>query len=540
MSVPAGLATADRAGAKVRVLIADDAVESRLLMRLTLEQQGFDVVAEAANGSEAVALAAAYRPDVLLLDVAMPVMDGLEALLELQRSTPDLPVVMHSRFSQSSLGEQCLRAGAVAYTEKGVDPVRLARVLREAAAGVLSASPVPPQRSEPGRALRTVDGPQRSRHDPGLQLVPDRAVVPVVVALFAAVFLLRLASGPGGDVNALMVLFGVPIALLAARFGVRGGLVGTVVASALLGVVFVSIGVEFGGVGVTTRLTAFLVIGLAVGVFADRVRRLLAREKRSAAAIVAANRQLAEALEQSRTNVASLEAANNDLRQFGYIVSHDLAEPLRSMSGFSILLQSDYADRLDERGLQYLDFIRDGAGRMRALIDDLQGYTNAGQQDLIREPVDLDEVLRDVVHGLSATIAEHSAVVEADDLPVVVGDRSLLALVLQNLISNGVKFNGSNRPSVRLTVAAGRDGLAVVDIVDNGIGVPREHAERVFGLFARLHTREQYPGTGLGLAIVKRVVERHGGRIALVPSASGSTFRLSLPSAAGLQTEGLS
>jgi len=411
-------------------------------------------------------------------------------------------------------------------------------VLREAAAGVLSAPPAPPQRSVLVHALRTVDVPQRSRYDPALQLVPNRAVVPVVVALFVGIFLLRHAIGAGRDADAVGVLYVAPISVLAARFGVRGGLAGTVLAAALLGVAFVIGDIKIGAVGVATRLVAFLVIGLVVGLFADRVQRLLVYEKRSAAAIVAANRQLVEALEQSRTSLVALEAANDDLRQFGYIVSHDLAEPLRSMSGFSTLLQSDYADRLDERGLQYLGFIRDGAGRMRALIDDLRAYTNAGQRDLVREPVDLGEVLRDVVHGLSATIEEHRAVVEADDLPVVVGDRSMLALVLQNVVSNGIKFNGSDRPSVRLTAAAGQDGLAVVDIVDNGIGVPREHAERVFGLFSRLHTREQYPGTGLGLAIVKRVVERHGGRIALVPSASGSTFRLSLPSAADLKIEG--
>jgi len=529
--------TAPETAAKVRVLIADDAVDVRRLMRLTLEKQGFEVVAEATNGAEAVALAQAYLPDVLLLDVAMPVMDGLEALRELQRLSPDLPVVMHSGFSESSLGESCLRAGAVAYTEKGIDPLPLARVLREAAAGLSPGPPASPRHPVPLPASRTVGVPKRARRDPRLALIPDRAVVLVAAVLFVAIFALRLSMGQQNDAAALSVLYVVPVALLAARLGVRGGLVGTAIAGALLGAYVVTGQTEIGVVGVGTRMVAFLVIGLAVGTSADRVQRLLAYEKRAAAAIVSANQQLAEALEQSRSSIMALEAANEDLRQFGYIVSHDLAEPLRSMSGFSSLLESDYAERLDERGLEYLGFIRDGAVRMRALIDDLRAYTDAGQQDVVLQPVDLDQVLSDVIRGLSATLTERAAVVEADGLPVVLGDRSLLALVLQNLVSNGIKFTNSDQPRVRLTVAPVEDGLVAVDITDNGIGIPQEHADRVFGLFSRLHTREQYPGTGLGLAITKRIVERHGGRIRIVPSTTGTTFRLSLASGADLRAE---
>ena len=246
----------------------------------------------------------------------------------------------------------------------------------------------------------------------------------------------------------------------------------------------------------------------------------------------ASNRELAEALAalaECRRRNDELEAANADLRQFGYVVSHDLAEPLRTMSGFAGLLEADFWTELGERGAQYISFIRSGAARLQALIDDLRAYTRAGQQELTTAEVDLGELLDDVVASLSAHIAESTATVDRGPLPTVRGDRSMLGLVLQNLVTNGVKFNDSPEPRVCVEARDVADGVEV-DVVDNGIGIEAEQRDRIFGLFTRLHTREEYAGTGLGLAISRRVVERHGGHlVALAAEPTGTCMRLTFP-----------
>ena len=238
---------------------------------------------------------------------------------------------------------------------------------------------------------------------------------------------------------------------------------------------------------------------------------------------------LSRALEEAHRRIEELETENSDLKQFGYVVAHDLAEPLRTMSGFAGLLEAELGDDLGDRGAQYLALIRGGAERMQALIDDLRAYTRAGQQALASAEVDLGALLDDVVTSLGARIEERNAVVEHGPLPTVRGDRSMLGLVLQNLVTNGIKFNVSPQP--RVCVESRDSGDTVeVDVVDNGIGIPAEQRDRVFGLFARLHTREEYPGTGLGLAISRRVVERHGGHLSVAAgTGDGTCMRLTFP-----------
>jgi signal transduction histidine kinase len=252
--------------------------------------------------------------------------------------------------------------------------------------------------------------------------------------------------------------------------------------------------------------------------------------------LAASNLELAAALEGCRRRIDELEGVNADLRQFGYVVSHDLTEPLRTMSGFAALLESDFAAELGERGAEYIALIRGGAERMQVLIDDLRAYTRAGQQQLATAEVDLGLLLDNVVASIGASMAERGATVERRRLPTVLGDRSMLGLVLQNLVMNGVMFNVSPQPKVCVAARDVADGVEV-DVVDNGIGIPAEHRARIFGLFTRLHTREEYAGTGLGLAISRRVVERHGGHLAALPAApSGTCMRLTFPASVVVRT----
>lgn len=377
------------------------------------------------------------------------------------------------------------------------------------------------------------DPPKPVNDERPLLFIPDRCALPLAMALFAAVFVVRLTVDVGSAKNGFSMLYVLPISLLAARYGLGGGAVGAVVAVLATAVWVIVDQPGLGAVGFGVRAVSFLVVGVVVGLYADRVRQLLMTGAAAAAEISVANRRLVETLEEIRRNNAELEASNRDLRQFGYIVSHDLAEPLRTMSGFSTLLETDFGDQLDERGVQYLGFIRDGASRMKALIDDLRLYILTGQQEPNTTQVSLSSVVDDVVAELGAVLAERQAVVERDDLPTVNADRSLIALVVRNLVSNAVKFNESPVPRVRITSRRTAGGGFAIDVSDNGIGIDPTHQERVFALFARLHTQAEYPGTGLGLAICRRIVERRGGRIASVPVDSGACIRLTFPPESG-------
>ena len=223
--------------------------------------------------------------------------------------------------------------------------------------------------------------------------------------------------------------------------------------------------------------------------------------------------------------LADLERSNEELAEFAAVAAHDLSEPLRVVGGFAELVRRKYGDRIEEEGNEWLDHVLGGVSRMRGLIDDLLAYSRAGSAPLARRPVDLGETVRSVQESLRFAIAESDAVVEVEDVPVVVGDPTQLWQVLQNLFSNALKFRRpEDRPHIVVTGRRTGSGWEV-SVADNGVGVPPGDRERVFGPFQRLHVPADRPGTGLGLSICRRIVERHGGRIWVQAApAGGSRF----------------
>jgi signal transduction histidine kinase len=224
-----------------------------------------------------------------------------------------------------------------------------------------------------------------------------------------------------------------------------------------------------------------------------------------------------------------LERSNAELEQFAYVASHDLQESLRKVASFCQLLQRRYEGQLDERADLYIEFAVDGAKRMQALISDLLAFSRVGRTEFTPAPVDLDDALSQALDNLTERVAETGATIEVDELPTVMGERSLLAAVFQNLVGNAVKFSGDAPPVVR--VDARREGKEwVVSCQDEGIGIEPQYAERVFAIFQRLHAKEAYEGTGIGLALTRKIVEHHGGRIWLDTAVErGTTFRFTLP-----------
>lgn len=239
------------------------------------------------------------------------------------------------------------------------------------------------------------------------------------------------------------------------------------------------------------------------------------------------DRKLAE--EEIRRANSELLRSNEELAQFAYVASHDLKEPLRMVSSYCGLLEARYSDKLDESGKKFIFYATDGARRMQTLIDDLLLYSRVGRGGETEAPVDLGPVVAEVVEMMSGSIRETGATINVDPLPVVSGFRGELVRLFQNLIGNAIKFRSEDVPEISIRCRETEKGV-VIEVVDNGIGIPPEHREKVFGVFQRLHNRDKYEGTGIGLAVCEKIVEQMGGEIGIEESAAGgSVFVITIP-----------
>ena len=242
-----------------------------------------------------------------------------------------------------------------------------------------------------------------------------------------------------------------------------------------------------------------------------------------------AERALALANSRLEAVNCDLQKSNESLEQFAYVASHDLQEPLRTVTTFASLLERSLGSRLTGEEQQYVEYIVGGANRMRMLIDDLLHYSQIGQSHSASASVDLNAVFAWAKENLRELIAQSGAEVTAENLPVVHGDEAQLCHVVQNLIGNAIKYRRDEAtPRVHFT-ASMKDGRWVIRVEDNGIGIERQYWDYVFIPFKRLHGRD-IPGTGIGLAVCRRVIEAHGGRIWVDSTfGKGSTFSFTLP-----------
>ena len=237
-------------------------------------------------------------------------------------------------------------------------------------------------------------------------------------------------------------------------------------------------------------------------------------------------------LTQRRRSEQALAESNQELERFSYSASHDLRAPLRAINGYAQALFEDHAARLDEEGKRLLTVIRDSAKLGGQLIDALLDFSRVGRQALARAPVDLTALAENVVSELRQTQASVAVEVVLTPLPPTSGDGALLRNVLINLIGNAFKFS-ANRAHPRVEIGAQNDGTEVVYYVkDNGVGFDMQYANKLFGVFQRLHRPDEFEGTGVGLALSQRIVQRHGGRIwAEGKVGEGATFRFTLTGA---------
>ena len=226
--------------------------------------------------------------------------------------------------------------------------------------------------------------------------------------------------------------------------------------------------------------------------------------------------------------VKELGRSNKDLEQFAYVTSHDLKEPLRMVSSFTQLLEKRYKGKLDQDADEFIKFIVDGTERMQHLLDDLLEYARITEVKEY-EKVSLNEVVEESINNLKMAIEESSAIITIDTLPSIDANRTLMVQLFQNLIANAIKFQSEKTPKIHI-YSRKKDNKYYISVKDNGIGINPKYQERIFKVFQRLHTVDEYDGTGIGLSITQKIVAHHNGNIWVKSEpGKGSIFSFSIP-----------
>jgi histidine kinase len=349
------------------------------------------------------------------------------------------------------------------------------------------------------------------------------------LTLTGAAILVAMGLRPRLGGQTPLTPFTVAVILSAAYGGAGPGILATAIGA---GVVYLLFGGDVISLfpGGQPRIEQFLLVGVLATVVIERFRRANAELNRAKANLESANQELSRRSEAVAKSNRALARSNEELQRFAYALSHDLQTPLRTVRMFAERLVANQPADDDTRAS--VRFIGEGVENMQAMIHGLLEYATASHDEGPRGTADLSAVIRTVLQDLHSQIEETSAVIAADTLPTVDGDETKLRQLFQNLISNAIKYRGERTPEVRISAAAqGREWM--FSVKDNGIGIDMRHAERIFGLFERLHPNAEYRGSGIGLAVCRAIVEGHGGRIWVESEVgAGSRFCFTLPAGA--------
>lgn len=235
-----------------------------------------------------------------------------------------------------------------------------------------------------------------------------------------------------------------------------------------------------------------------------------------------------EAETRQKEYAEDLERKNIELEQFSYVVSHDLQEPLRTVSGFVELLKRHYKNETDENVIKYINYITDASDRMRRLVQDLLDYSRLGRERIL-EPIDCNKLVQEVLSDLEMAVQESRAVINIHPLPVISGYATEMKQLFQNLLSNSLKFRKRGEPPVIIISVIPREDYWQFSITDNGIGIDDKYSDRIFVIFQRLHTKNEYEGTGIGLAHCRKIAELHNGKIWVDSKpGEGATFNFTI------------
>ena len=226
--------------------------------------------------------------------------------------------------------------------------------------------------------------------------------------------------------------------------------------------------------------------------------------------------------------IKELKISNQELERFAYVSSHDLKEPLRMITSFLQLLKQRYYDNLDQDANDFIDFAVEGALRMDMMINDLLKFSRVGNKREFNQ-VNCENVINNIIKDLSTLIEETNTSIIIDPLPVITANKTLMSQLFKNLIENAIKYQSKEDPLINIS-ATEENGNYLFSVTDNGIGIEEQHLNKIFTIFQRLHTREDYNGTGIGLAISKKIIKQHYGEIwAESEPGKGTTFLFTIP-----------
>jgi len=489
----------------LRVLILEDNASDYELMKRELCRGGLDATIDWAQDEASFRRALdGQAPDVFLLDHSLPGFDGIRALKLVRERLPDTPVIIVSGVIGEEVAIETLKAGATDYVLKQ----RLGRLVPVILRALHEAEVVRQRR----RAEEALDASRRRFEALFSSIREGICVHEVILGDDGRAVDCRIL-----DVNpAFERIAGISVA---EAVGMH--------ASELYHddeLAYLERYAEVARTGEPITFEAYFPSfrrHLLVSVFSPEPGQFA-----TLFVDITDRKDLERKLKQ---RAEELVRFNEELQQFAYVASHDLQEPLRMVIGYLSLLERRYGDQLDEKARECLDHAVDGGFRASGLIQDLLEYSRAGSVCRDPKPVDAESLLNKVCDNLRLQMQEEGATVTHDPLPTVMADPSQLTVLLQNLISNAIKFHADKPPAVHVSCAEEPDRW-VFCVRDNGIGIDPAHQDRIFQIFQRLHTREEYEGTGMGLAIAKKIVERRGGRIWVESEVGkGSSFYFALP-----------
>jgi DNA-binding response OmpR family regulator len=518
------------------VLLIDDSVTFREELKTILEAASYRVVV-AATGEEGLRLANGVRPTAIIVDGVLPGIDGAAVIrrIRFDAALRRVPCLLLTASEDRGAEVRALDAGADAFVRKEEDITvvlaKLNAVLRSAGTQIAEqgkASLLAPKK------ILTVDDSETSLHElagllraDGYEVVlarsGEQALELLAVQPVDCILLDLIMPGIGGKetckrMKNIAVVRDTPIIMLTAVDD-RESMIAGLAAGADD---YIAKSSDF------DLLRARVLAQLRRKQFEDENR--LIREQLLRAELEAVEAQTARKIAEARAAlVEELEMKNRELEAFSYSVAHDLRAPLRSIDGFSQALLEDCGDRLDEAGKQHLRYVRESAQGMAVLIDGMLSLARVARSEMRREAVDLTGLVRDIFAQLQKMSPARSiSVIAAEDLSVE-GDPRLLRVMLENLIGNAWKFTTKcAAPKIEFGIVAG-SAPRTYFVADNGAGFDMTYANKLFGVFQRLHSVNEFEGTGIGLATVQRIVSRHGGRVwAESEVGRGATFYFTL------------
>jgi PAS domain S-box-containing protein len=503
-----------------RVLIVEDDFLVGERLRGVLEDEGYSVIGDTASGKEAIEMTMELKPDVVMMDIKLLEMDGLAAARRITAQCPT-PIVALTAHENSDLVAEASESGIGYYLVKPAKRRELTRAIQIATA-----------RFDDLMKLRRLNVTleeeiaERKRAEEALRESEKRfrmtiQLSPIGVGIVDS-------EGELTDCNAALAeMVGYTredlLHLNFADFTHPDDLERE---RRLIEELWDERTNEYRMEKRYIHKDGHTVwVDVAASLFKDEAEKLA-----FGFAFVEDITERKRAEEKIEQYAAELERSNEELEQFAYVISHDLREPARMVKSYMDLLAERYQGQLDEKADMFIDHAVDGAERMQEMISALLDLSRVGRRGKKPTPVDVEVVLERTLRSLGRAIEEANAEVTHDPLPTVMADEAQLAQVFQNLIANAIKFHRDDVPP-QVHISAERKGDEwVFSVADSGIGIDPEQADRIFQIFQRLHTEEEYEGTGIGLALCKRIVERHGGRIWVGSEVGvGSTFTFTLP-----------